>query len=79
MFRAILINLKKVKVKVSLSLIDVGALGFRVPLFLCTAGECEARPSPFAAISFSYSEKVRIYSGLTESVFSSCRMAKLTN
>ena len=52
-----------VKVKVSHSLIVVGAVGVRVPLYLGIADE---NASPFAALSFPDSKRYPFTAGLTE-------------
>ena len=48
-------------VKVSHSLIAVGAVGIRIPLYLAQQMKGGAHPSPFAALSFPDSKKVPNY------------------
>ena len=43
---------------VSHSLIAIGAVRVRVPLYFGTADECRAHPSPFVAVSFPNLEGV---------------------
>ena len=48
-------------VKVSHSLIAVGAVGVRIPLYLAQQMKGGAHPSPFAALSFPDSKKAPNY------------------